>query len=98
MARYLILWELDPAHIPVDPRERGAGYQKLLQGVKGDIERGFTKAWGNFLGEGAGFTLAEGSEMDVLKFVQQYSPFVHFKTHPFATVDEVDDMINSMLG
>ena len=34
MGKYLMLWRLDPARIPVDPKERGAGWSVLMEMVK----------------------------------------------------------------
>jgi len=98
MGKYLMIWELTLEHIPVDPKERGAGYEMLLAMVKQDIERGLTKDWGNFVGEGSGYTIVEGSEVEINKMVQQYSPFVRFKTHPAVSVDQADEVIKSLTG
>jgi hypothetical protein len=40
MGKYLMIGELNYAHIPVDPKERGVGYELLLAIVKKDIEKG----------------------------------------------------------
>jgi hypothetical protein len=37
MGRYLLLWEIDRTRIPVDPKERGVGFNMLLEMVKQDI-------------------------------------------------------------
>ena len=43
MGKYLMIWELNYEHIPVDPKERGTGSEMLMAMVKQDIERGMTK-------------------------------------------------------
>lgn len=91
-----MIWELNYEHIPVDPKERGAGYEMLLAMVKQDIEGGMTKDWGNFVGEASGYNVVEGSEVDINKMVQQYSPFVRFKTHPVVSVEQVEEVIKSL--
>jgi len=98
MGKYLMIWRLNLALTPVDPKERGAGYQLLMAMVKHDIERGLTKDWGNFVGEGSGYSIVEGSEVEINKMVQQYAPYVRFKTHPVASVKQVDEVIKSMSG
>ena len=98
MGKYLMIWELNLALIPVDPKERGGGYELLMAMVKQDIERGLTKDWGNFVGEGSGYSVVEGSEVEINKMVQLYSPYVRFKTHPVASVEQVDEVIKSMSG
>ena len=96
MGKYLMLWNLNEANIPADPKERGAGYEMLMAIVKQDIERGLTKDWGNFVGEGSGYCVVEGSEVEINKMVQQYSPYVRFKTHPVVSVEQVDEVIKSL--
>ncbi|MBW2492629.1 MAG: hypothetical protein JRE65_15920 [Deltaproteobacteria bacterium] len=98
MGKYLMIWELNYAHIPVDPKERGAGYEMLLAMVKQDMEKGLSKDWGNFVGESSGYCIVEGSEVEINKMVQQYSPYVSFKTHPVVSVEQVDEVIKSMIG
>jgi hypothetical protein len=39
MARYLLIWSLDPARIPVDSKERAAGWSGLM----GMDEYGFNR-------------------------------------------------------
>lgn len=48
MAKYLMLWELNRALIPIDPHERAQGFGALMEFVQKDIEVGLTKDWGVF--------------------------------------------------
>ena len=98
MGKYLMIWELNYAHISVDPKERAAGYELLLAIAKQDIEKGLSKDWGNFVGEGSGYCIVEGSEVEINKMVQQYAPYVRFKTHPVVSVEQVDEVIKSMIS
>jgi len=96
MGKYLLLWEVDRTKVPVNPKDRGVGFEMLLEIVKQDIKKGITKDWGAFVGELYGYSVAEGTEVDILNMVQQYSPFVHFKVHPIASVTQVAEMIKAM--
>jgi len=96
MGKYLLLWEIDATKIPVSPKERGAGWKVLMEMVKQDIKRGFTKDWGAFVGELSGYAVDEGTEVEVMNALQQYTPFVHFKVHPIASVTQVDEMIKAL--
>ncbi|MFH2219222.1 MAG: DUF3303 family protein [Pseudomonadota bacterium] len=98
MGKYLMIWELNLALIPVNPKERGAGYELLMAMVKQDMERGLSKDWGNFVGEGSGYCVVEGTEVEINKMVQQYAPYVRFKTHPVASVKQVSEVIKSLTG
>ncbi len=98
MAKYLMIWELNLALIPIDPKERGAGYELLLGMVKQDIEKGVLKDWGSFIGEGSGYSVVEGTEVEIGKFVQQYAPYVIFETHPVASLDQVNEIVKVLSG
>ena len=96
MGKYLLLWEIDATKIPVSPKERGAGWNALMEMVKQDIKKGMNKDWGAFVGEINGYAVIEGTEVEVMNTLQQYVPFVHFKVHPIASVSQVDEMIKAL--
>ena len=96
MGKYLLLWEIDRTKLPVSPKERGAGWNALLEMVKQDIKKGLIKDWGTFIGELGGYAVEEGSDLEVMNAVQQYTPFVHFKVHPIGSVSQVEEMIKAM--
>ena len=98
MGKYLLLWELDPARVPVDPKERAAGWSGLMAMVKKDLEKGISKDWGAFIGEGKGYAIAEGSETEVSLMTQQYIPYVRFETHSIMSVSQVEDMLKALGG
>ena len=49
MGKYLVLWEVDQTKIPIDPKERGAGWSFLMAMVRQDIRyrKGNNKGLGN---------------------------------------------------
>lgn len=96
MGKYLLLWSLDGSRVPTDPKERGAGWGLLMDMVKQDLEKGISKDWGSFPGEGRGYAVVEGSHVDIMHMTQQYAPYVLFETHPVSTVSEVDELIKSL--
>lgn len=96
MAKYLYLWELDKNKIPVDPKERGAGWQLLIDAVKRDFDKGLMKDWGAFVGEHKGYFVAEGSELEVGLAIEQYVPYVSFKAHPVSTVSQIDELLGQI--
>ena len=96
MGKYLLLWEIDTTKIPVSPKERGAGWSAQMEMIKQDIKTGLIKDWGAFVGELRGYAVNEGSELEVMNATQKYSPFVHFKVHPIASVSQVDEMIKAL--
>ncbi len=96
MGKYLYLWEIDRTKVPIDAKERGFGFNMLMEMVKGDIKKGITKDWGVFVGEHAGYSVVEGTEAEIMNQVQQYTPFVYFKVHPIGSVAHVDEMIKAL--
>ena len=96
MPRYLMLWEVDQTKIPINPKERGAGWAALMAMVRQDREKGINKDWGAFVGETGGYTVYEGSELDVIKALQQYVPFVKFQVHPIVSESLVNEMIKGL--
>jgi hypothetical protein len=96
MGKYLVLWEIDATRIPVSPKERGTGWGALMELVKQDMKKGVTKDWGAFVGERHGYSINEGTELDIMASLQQYSPFVHFKVHPIASVGQVEELIRAL--
>lgn len=96
MGRYLLLWELDRTKVPVDPKDRGVGYKMLVEMVKQDMKDGKTKDWGSFVGEFSGYSITEGTEVEIMNRLQQYFPYVYFKVHPVASIAQVEEMIKLM--
>ena len=96
MEKYLLLWEFDRTKIPVDPKERRVGFNMLMELIKQDIEKGILKDWGLFVGESHGYSVVQGTEVEVIKAIQQYTPFVYFASHPVATVNKAGEMIKAL--
>ncbi len=98
MGKFFLNWRLDPSKIPVDPKERGAGYGFLMAMIKQDKEKGVLLDWGAFTSEGKGYCIVEGSNVDVMKMTEQYVPYVRFETHPVSTIKEVDQLLAHLAG
>lgn len=96
MSRYLSLWEVDPSRVPVDPQERAAGWSLLTNMVKEDMKKGIIKDWGNFVGELNGYSIAEGTELEIGKLNAKYAPFVRFKVYAISALREVEQVIKSL--
>jgi hypothetical protein len=98
MGKYLVLWEVDQTKIPIDPKERGEGWSFLMSMVRQDIEKGITKDWGSFVGEPKGYTIVEGSEVEVENSLQQYVPYCIYKVHPIMTESQVNETLKALSG
>jgi hypothetical protein len=69
----------------------------LLERVKQELKEGQVKDWGEFVGESRGYSISEGTEIEIMKGIQQFSPFVQFKLHAIASVDQVLEVYNEMM-
>ena len=98
MAKYLSLWEIDKSKIPVDPKERGQGWSLFMAMVKDNLEKGLTKDWGAFVGETSGYSILEGTEVEVGSYLQKFVPFASFKLFPIASFSQVEEIIKSLSG
>ena len=96
MGRYLVLWELDHEKIAIDPKQRATAWSAFIDLIKEDIEKGVTKDWGSFVGEAAGYSVIEGTEVEVAIYLQRFVPFVIFKTHAIASVSQIEEMIAAL--
>ena len=98
MGKYLVLWEIDRTKIPVDPKERGDGWSLLMAVVRQDIEKGIVKDWGSFVGDTKGYSINEGTEVEVMNTLQQFIPFCFFTVHPVASESQINEMIKALSG
>ena len=96
MGKYLLLWEIDRTKIPVDLKERGIEFNMLMKVIKQDMKEGILKDWGLFVSECKGYSVVQGTEVEVIKAIQQYTPFVYFASHPIATVNQAGEMIKAL--
>jgi hypothetical protein len=98
MARYLVLWTIDAGRVPLDHKERANGWLMLMNLIRQDFEKGILKDWGSFPGEAHGYSVMEGSIIDINLALNQYIPFVSFEIHPAATINEIEKFIKVMAG
>ena len=97
MGKYLLLWEVDQSRLPIGVKERGMGWRVLMKAVKEDIKRGRTKDWGAFVGETNGYSIVEGTRLELMIQLQKFAPWTIFKVYEIASVEEVDEMIEEMI-
>jgi hypothetical protein len=95
---FFLKWSLDASRVPIDPKERGAGWTLLMNMIKDDRENGILHDWGAFPSEGKGYCIVEGSNLDVMKMTDKYVPYVSFEVYPVATILEVDEFLKHMTG
>ena len=98
MGKFFLKWRLDASKVPVDSKERGAGWTLLMNMIKADREKGILHDFGAFPSEGKGYCIVEGSNVDVMQMTDKYVPYVSFEINPVATISEVDEFLAHMSG
>jgi len=96
MGKYLVLWEIDQTKVPVSPQERGAGWAALMDMVEADRKKGILKDFGAFTGEIRGYSVLEGTEVEIANSLQQYVPWAIFKVHNVMSEKQTNEMIKAL--
>lgn len=97
MAKYLMLWEVDSTRVPVDAKERGTAWLAMVEMVKASMKNGLTKDWGSFPGELNGYSIGEGTEVEMMTETLKYAPYVKFEVHPVASLAQVQQAIKASM-
>jgi hypothetical protein len=98
MSTYLLIWNLNPGYVLEDAAQRGNQWKQLLDMVEQDMKKGVTKDWGSFIGETGGYSVVEGSELEIGIMTQRYAPYVEFETHACASVEQTKELLNALAG
>ena len=97
MGRFLALWEADDSRLSADPKERGAGYEEALKFLRQEMKKGLIKDWGGFVGTTSGFTIYEGTEVEVSNSMQHFVPFYSYKIYPVTTLEQSEEATKALL-
>ncbi len=97
MGKYLILWEVVPGSMPANAKEARTAMLAMADMVKADMKKGSCKDWGSFLGEAKGYSIDEGTEVEVMNGMLQYAPYIRFQVHPVATLAQVQQAIKASM-
>ena len=88
MAKYLLLGEIDVSQLPTDLKERATVAMKFNEMIKQNIKDGKTTDWGVFVGGKKGYSVAEGTGIDLYVELQKFRPYVDFDAHQVLSIDE----------
>ena len=83
--------------VPTDPNEQAALTQKQMEMTKKALDEGQITDWGIFAGGGAGYAIGEGNATDMFSGAMQFSPYVKFKAMTVLSIDEVAEVMKSMM-
>jgi hypothetical protein len=96
MGRYLIMWEADESKIPLDPKERKAGWLAAIEMTKQLIKDGKIKYWGGFVGQTKGFNIVEDTEENIHSDTAKLIPYFRFKVYPLISFEKAEKVIKAM--
>jgi hypothetical protein len=98
MSKFLYLWETDNSLMPTDPDERAALLGKQMEMTRKSLDEGQITDWGLFADGSAGYAIGEGTEMDSLRGVMRFAPYVKFQAHPVLSIEQVAEVMKSLTG
>ncbi|MFC2070731.1 hypothetical protein ACFLTB_06140 [Chloroflexota bacterium] len=98
MTKYFVTWETDTSKLPSDSQERGALFIQMLEATKQTLKEGRVNDWGQFIGGGKGYGIADGDGIEVYKTLQQFAPYITLNVQEVLSVDEVIEAIKSLMG
>ncbi len=96
MGRYLILWETNQSLMPESPADRAKIYLDMIRAVKEGLKKGL-KDWGTCVGNNLGYAIFEGDEISLGLNVEQYRPYITFKTYPIANVEDAEKLSRALI-
>jgi len=98
MTKFLTLWKIDTTRIPNNPEERIKIDTIILDMVKEDLKHGLALEWGMFAGGSqAGYSICEGTEMEVTKINLKFAPYIKMETFPILTTSQVEEIMKEYI-
>jgi hypothetical protein len=97
--KFLVLWEVNTASLPDDPKEHPAIYANSLNMIKDDLKNGIIKDWGGFAGEAGfrGYFIIEvKTEEDLYVELTKYVPYKKFRSYPIVSVDQEIERVKAL--
>jgi len=98
MAKFLILWRLNPlSPFPTDPSGRLELNEKLWAIVDGLIKKGMVKDYGIFPDGASGYCTAEGETADILNYAFMFSPYVVLaEVHDIISLEKQKEILRAL--
>jgi len=82
VARYLILWRMNPvASTPTDPSEGLKLNEMMFAAIDDLITRGEVEEFGFFPDGLSGYAIGKGEAIDAFRNVSMFLPYVHSEVH-----------------
>jgi len=98
MTKFLIQWRKNPQIVPENPEKMAKQNLSLLEGVKAALKSGGFSDWGVYCNGLNGYTIAEGTEADILANLLKWMPYVLFDVYAVANVDQAIEANTKLLA
>jgi hypothetical protein len=98
MTKFLIKWQMNLSMIPEDPVKRSKLWISMLELIKSNLKSGDMIDWGEYCDLSGGYTIAEGTEADILGELVKWTPHVLFDVKPVLDVDQVMEILNKSIA
>jgi len=96
MARYIVFWEYNLGHCPVDMKEKTSQWLGLSEECNKMLKSGQIKDWVHYAGEAAGYMIVEGNETDVLRLSDSYLPYIKCTAKVCLSIGQCDQVWKSL--
>lgn len=98
MARFLVLWRLNPAAPwPTDPSKYLELEEKLWAGVDGLMKKGEFEEWGTFPDVHDGYVIGKGETVDIYRDMCMFYPYVVCEVHEIISLEKHKEIIRAVL-
>jgi hypothetical protein len=98
MARFLILWRLNPvAPWPTDPSKYLELEEKIWAGMDGLMRKGEMEEFGAFPDGHSGYVIGKGETVDAYRNVSMFQPFILCEVHEIISYEKHKEVIRAIL-
>ena len=96
MAKFILHWTVDTTRAPEDPKERKQQLLAFMDTVQKQIAGGKVTDWGINVGEKTGYSIFEGTEVEVATYAEEWVPWATFSTRMVLSAEQSIEVIKAM--
>jgi len=97
MARFLVLWRLNPlAPWPTDPSKTLELNEKMWAAIDGSMKKGEIEEFGVFPDGYSGYGIGKGETVDVYRAGLMFQPYVLFDIHEIIPYEKSKEIVRAL--
>ena len=98
MARFLVLWRVNPiAPFPTDPSKTLELDEKIWAALDGLMKKGEVEEFGVFVDGYSGYAIGKGETVDVYRDVTMFHPYFLAEVHEIIPLEKQKEIIRALL-